>query len=87
VLRLLGRVAYWVAVVAVSVLLLVVLVKFFESRDDSGVEGGGVPERRGVQSVWLAEVATSLRSTRSPSLLPESRLRRTALPAPRRFQA
>ena len=42
-LRTLGRIVYWLAVIAVSVLLLVVLVKFLESRDESGVDGGLQP--------------------------------------------
>lgn len=37
VLRVLGRIAYWLAVVLISVALLVVLVLFFESRDGSDV--------------------------------------------------
>lgn len=35
--RLLGKIIYWLAVLAVSVALLVVLIRFFESRDDSDV--------------------------------------------------
>jgi hypothetical protein len=35
--RLLGRIIYWLAVLAVSVALLVVLIRFFESRDDSDI--------------------------------------------------
>jgi hypothetical protein len=31
--------AYWIAVLAVSLVLLVLLVLFFESRDQSGVDG------------------------------------------------
>jgi hypothetical protein len=37
--HLLGRIIYWLAVVVISVALLVGLVLFFESRDDSRVEG------------------------------------------------
>ena len=40
-LRVLGRILYWLAVLAVSVVLLVLLVRFFESRDESGLEGAG----------------------------------------------
>ena len=40
-LRVLGRILYWIAVLAVSVVLLVLLVRFFESRDESGLEGAG----------------------------------------------
>jgi uncharacterized membrane protein YdfJ with MMPL/SSD domain len=35
--RWLGRFIYWLAVIAVSVALLILLVLFFESRDDSGI--------------------------------------------------
>ena len=38
--RALVKVLYWLAVVAISLVLLVALVLFFESRDDSGVEEG-----------------------------------------------
>lgn len=38
----LGKVVYWVAVVLVSVALVVALVLFLESRDDSSLEGAGV---------------------------------------------
>jgi hypothetical protein len=37
--RLLLRVLYWLAVLAVSIVLLILLVRFFESRDESQVEG------------------------------------------------
>jgi hypothetical protein len=37
---LLRKVIYWLAVLAVSIVLLVLLVRFFESRDESQVEGG-----------------------------------------------
>jgi hypothetical protein len=42
-LRVLGKILYWFLVLAVSVVLLVVLVLFFESRDESQVNGGVVP--------------------------------------------
>lgn len=32
---------YWLAVLAISLALVFALVLFFESRDDSGVEGAG----------------------------------------------
>jgi len=35
--RLFGRVIYWLAVLAISVLLLILLVLFFESRDESDI--------------------------------------------------
>ena len=38
-LRVLGKIIYWLAVLAVSVVLLVLLVRFFESRDESELEG------------------------------------------------
>ena len=36
-----GRVLYWVAVVAISLAFVVGLIIFFESRDDSSLEGAG----------------------------------------------
>jgi len=44
--RLLGKILYWLAVLAVSVALLIALVLFFESRDESQVENGAVPVER-----------------------------------------
>lgn len=38
-LRLLSKILYWMAVLAVSIVLLVLLVRFFESRDESELEG------------------------------------------------
>ena len=38
-LRVLGKILYWLAVLALSLVLLVLLVRFFESRDDSELEG------------------------------------------------
>lgn len=38
--RVLGKILYWLAVLAISVALLVALVLFFESRDSSQVEEG-----------------------------------------------
>jgi hypothetical protein len=38
-LRVLGKVLYWLAILVVSLVLLVLLVRFFESRDDSELEG------------------------------------------------
>jgi hypothetical protein len=40
-LRLLSKILYWMAVLAVSIVLLVLLVRFFESRDESELEGAG----------------------------------------------
>ena len=42
-LRILGKILYWIAVLAVSVVLLVLLVRFFESRDESDLEGARAP--------------------------------------------
>jgi hypothetical protein len=39
----LGRVAYWLAVLAISLLLVFGLLLFFESRDDSSVDGARGP--------------------------------------------
>ncbi len=38
----LKRILYWLEVLVVSLLLLVALVLFFESRDPTSVEGSGV---------------------------------------------
>lgn len=35
------KIIYWVAVVAVSLVLVVALILFLESRDQSSVEGAG----------------------------------------------
>ena len=39
-LRILARVLYWLVVLADSVVLLVLLVSFFESRDESQLDAG-----------------------------------------------
>jgi hypothetical protein len=36
----LGKFVYWVAVIAISLALVVALILFFESRDQSSVESG-----------------------------------------------
>jgi len=41
VVRLLFKVLYWLAVLAISLAILVGLILLLESRDDSGVEGNG----------------------------------------------
>ena len=39
-----GKVLYWLAVVAISLFLVVLLILFFESRDDSSLdESRGAP--------------------------------------------
>jgi hypothetical protein len=40
--RILGKILYWLAVLAISIVLLIVLVRVFESLDDSQVEGGTI---------------------------------------------
>jgi len=44
--QLLGKILYWLAVLALSVALLICLVLFFESRDESQVENGAAPIER-----------------------------------------
>jgi uncharacterized protein YggT (Ycf19 family) len=39
-----GKVIYWLAVLAISLVLLVVLMRWFESQDESDVEGSAVPQ-------------------------------------------
>jgi hypothetical protein len=41
-MRVLAKVLYWLAVFAISVALLVALMLFFESRDESSVEGSSI---------------------------------------------
>jgi len=41
--RILGRIVYWLAVLAISVALLVALVLFFESRDQSDLDEARAP--------------------------------------------
>jgi hypothetical protein len=43
--RVLGKILYWLAVLAISVVLLIVLVLFFESKDTSQVDHGAIPAR------------------------------------------
>jgi uncharacterized protein YggT (Ycf19 family) len=42
-MRIVWKVLYWLAVLAISVVLLVVLMMWFESRDASKVEGSALP--------------------------------------------
>jgi hypothetical protein len=39
----LGKIVYWTAVVAISLALVVLLILFFESRDESQIESGSSP--------------------------------------------
>jgi tellurite resistance protein TehA-like permease len=43
-MRIVGKVIYWLAVLAISLVLLVVLMRWFESQDASEVEGSAVPQ-------------------------------------------
>jgi cytochrome b subunit of formate dehydrogenase len=38
----LGKIVYWLAVVAISLALVIGLILFFESRDQSSVESGAM---------------------------------------------
>ena len=42
-IRVLGRVIYWLAVLVISLALLVALVLFFESQDQSSLDQGAAP--------------------------------------------
>ena len=47
-----GKVVYWLAVVGISLCLLVALILFFESRDDSALgEGSAELPRSGLPAV------------------------------------
>ena len=37
------KILYWVAVVAISLALVIGLILWFESRDESEIDGSGVP--------------------------------------------
>ncbi|MEA2330011.1 MAG: hypothetical protein QOH58_149 [Thermoleophilaceae bacterium] len=41
-MRIVGKIVYWLAVLAISLVLLVVLMMWFESRDASRVEGSAL---------------------------------------------
>jgi hypothetical protein len=43
VARVLLKLLYWLAVLAVSIALVLLLISFFESRDQSSVEGSQAP--------------------------------------------
>ena len=38
-----GKFVYWLAVIAISLALVIALILFFESRDDSSLEGAAAP--------------------------------------------
>ena len=38
-----GKFVYWLAVLAISLALVIALILFFESRDDSSLEGAAMP--------------------------------------------
>ena len=42
-MRVWGKILYWVAVLAISIVLLIVLVLFFESQDSSQLHGVVAP--------------------------------------------
>jgi hypothetical protein len=42
-MRILLKVLYWLAVLAVSLALVIGLILWFESRDSSDIEGSGLP--------------------------------------------
>ena len=44
-MRVVGKVLYWLAVLAISLVLLVVLMMWFESQDSSEVEGSSLIQR------------------------------------------
>lgn len=63
VMRILLRIVYWLAVIAISVALLNALVLFFESRDSSDVsEGGAPPQPRAGAVARASRTASSTRS-------------------------
>jgi hypothetical protein len=45
-MRILLKVLYWLAVLAVSLALVVGLILWFESRDESEIEGSALPSIR-----------------------------------------
>ena len=45
-MRILLKVLYWLAVLAISFALVVGLILWFESRDESEIDGSGVPTVR-----------------------------------------
>jgi cytochrome b subunit of formate dehydrogenase len=45
-MRILLKVLYWLAVLAISLALVIGLILWFESRDASEIEGSGLPDIR-----------------------------------------
>jgi hypothetical protein len=45
-MRILLRVLYWLAVLAISLALMIGLILWFESQDESEIEGSGLPALR-----------------------------------------
>jgi cytochrome b subunit of formate dehydrogenase len=43
-MRILLKVLYWLAVLAISLALVIGLILWFESRDESEIEGSGLPD-------------------------------------------
>jgi cytochrome b subunit of formate dehydrogenase len=43
-MRILLKVLYWLAVLAISLALVIGLILWFESRDASEIEGSGLPD-------------------------------------------
>jgi hypothetical protein len=42
-MKVLGSILYWLAVVAISVVLVILLILFFESRDQANVDAAAPP--------------------------------------------
>jgi hypothetical protein len=73
-MRVLGKILYWTAVLAISIVLLIVLVLFFESRDSSQVDNGAVllgalaavRNRLAAGSSQLAELSSAVSASCQP---------------------
>jgi cytochrome b subunit of formate dehydrogenase len=63
-MRILLKVLYWLAVLAISLALVIGLILWFESQDASEIEGSGVPD---VTSAWATAWpgTTSIRRRRA----------------------
>ena len=46
-MRIVGKIVYWIAVLAISLVLLILLVRFFEARDESQLDRGAAPRALG----------------------------------------